>query len=158
MLTYFLVVKVTMLSGLMVCWWLSNSISEVSFLSPEDRKKAVERVHTNNTRTKSTSEFKWRQALEALIKPKTWLFFAMTLCVKYIFFLPSPTQPTFCLFLCIDSNTIAPCCSFGASVTLIFGLLILNGIGFDKFCTSLLDMSFSIFQSSPSSLARLVIL
>ncbi|KAJ6609996.1 hypothetical protein B0H10DRAFT_2166205 [Mycena sp. CBHHK59/15] len=118
-----------MLNGLMVCWRLSNSISEACFLSPEDRKKAVEHVRTNNTGTKSTSEFKWRQALEALIEPKTWLFFAMTLCVN-----------------------------FGASVTLIFGMLILNGIGFDKFCTSLLDMSFGIFQSSPSSLAWLVIL
>ncbi|KAJ7110690.1 hypothetical protein C8R44DRAFT_555325, partial [Mycena epipterygia] len=81
------------------------------------RKKAVERVRANNTGTKATDKYKWGQALEAVLEPKTWLFFAMALCVN-----------------------------FGASVTLTFGPLILNDIGFDKFRTSLLNMPFGGFQ------------
>ncbi|KAJ7458417.1 major facilitator superfamily domain-containing protein [Mycena latifolia] len=107
----------TVCTGPFVYWRLPNSMSEAKFLSPEDRKKAVERVRANNTGTKATDKFKWRQALEAGLEPKTWLFCAMTLCVN-----------------------------FGASVTLTFGPLILNGIGFDKFKTSLLNMPFGAFQ------------
>ncbi|KAJ7099650.1 major facilitator superfamily domain-containing protein [Mycena epipterygia] len=90
----------TVCTGPIVYWRLSNSVSEARFLSPEDCKKAVER------------------ALEAVLEPKTWLFFAMALCVN-----------------------------FGASVTLTFGPLILNGIGFDQSRTSLLNMPFGGFQS-----------
>ncbi|KAJ7929825.1 hypothetical protein B0H13DRAFT_1859309 [Mycena leptocephala] len=48
-------------------------ISEAKFLSPEDHKKAFE----------ATDNFKWAQVLEALVEPKTWLFFVVALCVKY---------------------------------------------------------------------------
>ncbi|KAJ6629051.1 hypothetical protein B0H10DRAFT_1939949 [Mycena sp. CBHHK59/15] len=41
---------------------------------------------------------------------------------------------------------IEPKTYFGASVTFVFGPLILNGIGFDKFRTSLLNMPFGAFQ------------
>ncbi|KAJ7106892.1 MFS transporter [Mycena epipterygia] len=41
---------------------------------------------------------------------------------------------------------MALCVNFGASVTLTFGPLILNDIGFDKFRTSLLNMPFGGFQ------------
>ncbi|KAJ7082635.1 major facilitator superfamily domain-containing protein [Mycena belliarum] len=107
----------TVCTGPFVYWRLSNSISEARFLSAEDRKKAVERVRSNNTGTDPTNKFKWGQALEAALDLKTWLFFAMALCVN-----------------------------FGASVTLTFGPLILKGIGFDKFRTSLLNMPFGAFQ------------
>ncbi|KAJ7099672.1 major facilitator superfamily domain-containing protein [Mycena epipterygia] len=82
-----------------------------------DRKKAVERVRANDTGTKPTDKYKWGKALEAVLEPKTWLFFAMALCVN-----------------------------FGASITLTFGPLTLNGIGFDQSRTSLLNMPFGGFQ------------
>jgi len=62
--------------------------------------------------------FSWRQVSEALLEPKTWLFFIMVLCANV-----------------------------GANVTVTFGPLILNGIGFNKFKTSLLNMPFGAFQT-----------
>ncbi|KAJ7079171.1 major facilitator superfamily domain-containing protein [Mycena epipterygia] len=103
-------IEMTVCTGPIVYWRLSNSVSEARFLSPEDCKKAVERVRANNTGTKATDK-------QAVLEPKTWLFFAMALCVN-----------------------------FGASVTLTFGPLILTGIGFDKFRTSLLNTPFGGFQ------------
>ncbi|KAJ7077762.1 hypothetical protein C8R44DRAFT_755040 [Mycena epipterygia] len=72
----------TVCTGPIVYWRLSNSVSEARFLPPEDRKKAVERVRANNTGTKPTDKYKWGQALEAVLEPKTWLFFAMALCLR----------------------------------------------------------------------------
>ncbi|KAK7060749.1 hypothetical protein VNI00_000481 [Paramarasmius palmivorus] len=110
--------------GLLTCvtapfilWKLDNSVSEARFLTPEDRKKAVERLRANNTGDKATDTFKWAQALEALLEAKTWLFFAMTLLLNV-----------------------------GASVTNVFGPLVLAGIGFDKFKTSLLNIPFGAMQ------------
>uniref|UniRef100_A0A0W0FQV1 Major facilitator superfamily (MFS) profile domain-containing protein n=1 Tax=Moniliophthora roreri TaxID=221103 RepID=A0A0W0FQV1_MONRR len=110
--------------GLLTCvmapfiyWKLDNNVNEARFLTPEDRKKAVERLRANNTGTKSTDNFKWAQALEALFELKTWLFFAMTLLLNV-----------------------------GASVNTVFGPLILASIGFDKFKTSLLNIPFGVMQ------------
>ncbi|KAJ7796824.1 major facilitator superfamily transporter [Mycena olivaceomarginata] len=77
----------------------------------------VERIRVNNTGTRTNDAFKWREALEGLLEPKSWLFFAMTLFVNV-----------------------------GAAVANTFGPLILNGIGFDKFKTSLLNMPFGGMQ------------
>jgi hypothetical protein len=74
--------QMTVVTGPIIYFTLSNSVAEAKFLSPEDRKKAVERLRANNTGTKANDKFKWRQALEALLDIKSWLFFAMTLCVK----------------------------------------------------------------------------
>uniref|UniRef100_A0A0W0GES0 Major facilitator superfamily (MFS) profile domain-containing protein n=1 Tax=Moniliophthora roreri TaxID=221103 RepID=A0A0W0GES0_MONRR len=110
--------------GLLTCvtapfiyWKLDNSVSEARFLTPKERKKAVERLRANNTGTKATDTFKWEQALEALFELKIWLFFAMTLLLNV-----------------------------GASVTNVFGPLVLAGIGFDKFTTSLLNIPFGAMQ------------
>ncbi|KAJ7861028.1 major facilitator superfamily domain-containing protein [Mycena olivaceomarginata] len=107
----------TVISGPIIYWHVPDHIGEARFLSPQDRKKAVERIRVNNTGTRTNDAFKWREALEGLLEPKSWLFFAMTLFVNV-----------------------------GAAVANTFGPLILNGIGFDKFKTSLLNMPFGGMQ------------
>ncbi|KAF8154334.1 major facilitator superfamily domain-containing protein [Mycena galopus ATCC 62051] len=107
----------TVISGPFIYWRVPDHIGEARFLSPQDRKKAVERIRVNNTGTRTNDAFKWRQALEGLLEPKSWLFVAMTLFVNV-----------------------------GAAVANTFGPLILNGIGFDKFKTSLLNMPFGGMQ------------
>ncbi|KAF9266695.1 MFS general substrate transporter [Marasmius fiardii PR-910] len=110
--------------GLLTCvtapyilWRLDNSVSEARFLSSEDRLKAVERLRANNTGNSATEKFKIKQAIEALFELKTWLFVAMTFLLNV-----------------------------GASVTVVFGPIILNGLGFDKFTTSLLNIPFGFVQ------------
>ncbi|KAK1224660.1 hypothetical protein PQX77_012405 [Marasmius sp. AFHP31] len=110
--------------GLLTCvstpfiyWRLDNSVGEARFLSPEDRVKAVERLRANNTGNSATDEYKWGQVLEALLEIKTWLFLSMTLLVNV-----------------------------GGSVATVFGPIILAGLGFDKFKTSLLNIPFGVLQ------------
>ncbi|KAJ6586067.1 major facilitator superfamily transporter [Mycena capillaripes] len=107
----------TVISGPFIYWHVPDHIGEARFLSPQDRKKAVERIRGNNTGTRTNDVFKWRQALEGLLEPKSWLFITMTLFVNV-----------------------------GAAVVNTFGPLILNGIGFDKFKASLLNMPFGGMQ------------
>lgn len=107
---------VTVVTAPFVYWKLDNDIPEARFLSEEDKPKAIERLRANQTGT-GTREFKWRQVLEIVIEPKTYLWIALS------------------LFL-----------NAGASVTNTFGPLILNGLGFDKYTTSLLNMPFGFVQ------------
>jgi hypothetical protein len=74
--------QLTVISGPFIYWHVPDHIGEARFLSPQDRKKAVERIRVNNTGTRTNDAFKWRQALEGLLEPKSWLFVAMTLFVK----------------------------------------------------------------------------
>lgn len=62
-------------------------------------------------------EFEWSHAYEVLIEPKTYLWISMSLLLNV-----------------------------GASVTNTFGPLILSGLGFDKYITSLLNMPFGAVQ------------
>ena len=107
---------VTVVTAPFVYWKLDDDIPGARFLSEEDKPKAVERLRANQTGT-GTREFKWRQVLEMALEPKTYLFFALS------------------LFL-----------NAGAAVTNTFGPLILNGLGFDKYTTSLLNMPFGFVQ------------
>ncbi|KAI4527611.1 MFS general substrate transporter [Schizophyllum commune Loenen D] len=107
----------TVLTAPVVYWKIDNSVSDARFLTPEDRHKAVERLRANNTGTAANNEFKWGQVFEALLEPKSWLFFCMTLCVNV-----------------------------GASVVNVFGPLILGGIGFDKYRTTLLNLPLGAIQ------------
>lgn len=99
-----------------VYWRLDSSIATARFLSEEDRKKATERLRANQTGTGS-NEYKWEQVWDALLDIKTWLWVAMALLLNV-----------------------------GASVTNTFGPLILGGLGFDKYITSLLNMPFGAVQ------------
>ncbi|KAF3491071.1 MFS transporter [Arthroderma uncinatum] len=107
---------VTIISAPFVYWKLDNDIPSARFLTEHEREQAIERLRANQTGTRAT-EFKWSQVLEALMEPKTYLWIAMSLLLN-----------------------------IGASVTNIFGPLILKGFGFDKYRTSLLNMPFGAVQ------------
>ncbi|KAI1350393.1 major facilitator superfamily domain-containing protein [Xylaria sp. FL0043] len=106
----------TIVTAPFVYWKLDNDIPSARFLSEEDKPKALERLRANQTGT-GNREFKWRQVLEIFLEPKTYLWFALSLFINA-----------------------------GASVTNTFGPLILNGLGFDKYLTSLLNIPFGFVQ------------
>ncbi|KAK8092366.1 uncharacterized protein PG998_014851 [Apiospora kogelbergensis] len=99
-----------------VAWKLDADIPSARFLSEEDKPKAIERLRANQTGTGS-GEFRWSQVGEMMLEPKTYLWFAMSLLLNA-----------------------------AASVTNTFGPIILNGLGFDKYRTSLLNIPFGAIQ------------
>ncbi|KAI0458886.1 major facilitator superfamily domain-containing protein [Xylaria acuta] len=107
---------VTIVTAPVVYWKLDNDIPSARFLSEEDKLKAVERLRANQTGTGSR-EFKWGQVIEIFLEPKTYLWVALSLFINA-----------------------------GASVTNTFGPLILNGLGYDKYKTSLLNIPFGFVQ------------
>ncbi|KAL8287098.1 hypothetical protein RQP46_004104 [Phenoliferia psychrophenolica] len=108
---------ITVITAPILYYFMDPSIAEARFLNDEDRLKAVERLRTNNTGIAS-SEFKWSQVYELLYDPKTIPFIGMTLCVNV-----------------------------GASVSNVFGPLILQGIaGFTASQTTLLNIPFGALQ------------
>ncbi|KAI0438295.1 major facilitator superfamily domain-containing protein [Xylaria telfairii] len=107
---------VTIVTAPVVYWKLDNDIPSARFLSDEDKPKAVERLRANQTGTGSR-EFKWAQVVELFLEPKTYLWIALSLFINA-----------------------------GAGVTNTFGPLILNGLGFDKYKTSLLNIPFGFVQ------------
>ncbi|CAM1504893.1 Fc.00g024840.m01.CDS01 [Cosmosporella sp. VM-42] len=107
---------VTVLTAPVVYWFLDNDVASARFLTEHEKLQAIERLRANQTGTGSR-EFKWSQALEALVEPKTWLFIGMALCLNVT-----------------------------AAVTNTFGPLIVGGFGFDKARTSLLNIPFGAVQ------------
>lgn len=113
----FLVVGlVTIVSAPVVYWRLDNDVSTARFLNEEEKAQAMERLRANQTGTGNT-EFKISHVLEAALEPKTYLWIAMAMLLN-----------------------------IGASVTNIFGPLILGGLGYDKYTTTLLTMPFGVMQ------------
>ncbi|KAM5435573.1 hypothetical protein McanMca71_005824 [Microsporum canis] len=107
---------VTITSAPFVYWKLDNDIPSARFLTEYEREQAIERLRANQTGTRAT-EFRWPQVLEALGELKTYLWIAMSLLLN-----------------------------IGAAVTNTFGPLILNGFGYDKYITSLLNIPFGAVQ------------
>ena len=107
---------VTIVSVPFVYWKLDSDIPSARFLTEHERAQAIERLRANQTGTGS-QEFKWNHVVEAALEPKTYLWIAMALLLNV-----------------------------GASVTNTFGPLILNGLGYDKYRTSLLNMPFGAVQ------------
>ncbi|KAL6875479.1 MFS general substrate transporter [Trichoderma longibrachiatum] len=107
----------TIVSVPLIYWKLDNDIPSARFLTEEEKPKAIERLRANQTGTGSR-EFKWEHVAEAAIEPKTYLWFGMALLLNV-----------------------------GASVTNSFGPLIINGLGFDKYKSSLLNMPFGALQT-----------
>jgi MFS family permease len=107
---------VTVVSAPFVYWKLDNDIPSARFLNAHEKAQAIERLRANQTGTGSR-EFKWSHVLEVALEPKTYLWFAMALLLNV-----------------------------GASVTNTFGPLILSGLGFDSYKTSLLNMPFGALQ------------
>lgn len=63
-------------------WLIDNGPATARFLTPDDRVKAVERLRSNNTGTKTEGQFNWRQTVELFSEPKTWVFLLQSLCVN----------------------------------------------------------------------------
>ncbi|KAA8910718.1 hypothetical protein TRICI_004065 [Trichomonascus ciferrii] len=107
---------VTVVSAPFVYWKLDNDITTARFLTDEEKKQGIERLRANQTGT-GNYEFKWKQVLEAMLEPKTYLWIGMSLLLNV-----------------------------GASVTNVFGPLILSGLGYDNYRTTLLNMPFGALQ------------
>ncbi|KAJ6125662.1 Major facilitator superfamily domain general substrate transporter [Penicillium samsonianum] len=113
----FLVVGlITVASAPIVYWRLDNDISTARFLSDNEKSQGIERLRANQTGTGNT-EFKFSHVLEVCLEPKTYLWIGMAMLLN-----------------------------IGASVTNIFGPLILSGLGYDKYRTTLLTMPFGALQ------------
>lgn len=106
----------TVISAPVTYFVLDNDVTTARFFTEHERLQAIERLRANNTGTGSR-EFKWSQAFEALIEPKSWLFIGMALCLNVT-----------------------------AAVTNTFGPLIVGGFGFDRGVTSLLNIPFGAVQ------------
>ena len=107
---------VTIASVPFVYWKLDNDIPSARFLTEDEKPKAIERLRANQTGTGSR-EFKWSHILELFLEPKTYLFIGLAMLLNV-----------------------------GASVTNTFGPLILDGLGFDPYTTSLLNIPFGALQ------------
>ena len=109
----------TIATSPVVYWRLDNDISEARFLTPEDRIKGIQRLQTNQSSVgERHDEFKWAQVREAALDAKTYLW----------------------LILAILPN-------MGSVLPSTFGPLILNGFGFDKYQTLLVNMPFGAVQT-----------
>ncbi|KOS17033.1 putative transporter [Escovopsis weberi] len=106
----------TIVSAPFVYWKLDNDIQSARFLTDKEKAQAIERLRANQTGTGSR-DFQWRHISEMALEPKTYLWVAMAMLLN-----------------------------IGASVTNIFGPLIISGLGFDKYTTSLLNIPFGALQ------------
>lgn len=106
----------TVATAPVVYWFVPNDIPTARFLTEQEKLQTIERLRANQTGT-GTREFKWAQALEALIEPKSWLFVGMALCLNVT-----------------------------AAVVNTFGPIIIGGFGFGKEQTSLLNIPFGAVQ------------
>ena len=106
----------TIVSAPIVYWRLDNDVSTARFLTETEKAQGVERLRANQTGTGNT-EFKFSHVFEAALEPKTYLWIGMAMLLN-----------------------------IGASVTNVFGPLILGGLGYDKYRTTLLTMPFGALQ------------
>ncbi|KAA8647799.1 hypothetical protein EYZ11_010349 [Aspergillus tanneri] len=107
---------ITVCSAPFIYWKLDNDVPSARFLNDQEKLQAMERLRANQTGSGSR-EFKMYQVVETGLDPKTYLWIAVTFLLN-----------------------------IGASVTNVFGPLILSGLGFDKFRTTLLNMPFGALQ------------
>lgn len=107
---------VTVISAPIVYWKLDNDVLSARFLSEHEKAQAMERLRANQTGT-GNREFKIKHVVEAGLEPKTYLWIGMAMLLN-----------------------------IGASVSNVFGPLILSGLGYGKYKTSLLNMPFGALQ------------
>ncbi|CAK7203608.1 hypothetical protein SEUCBS139899_006345 [Sporothrix eucalyptigena] len=106
----------TIVTAPIVYWKLDNDVSVARFLNEEERVLGVERLRVNQT-GETNHTFKWHHVLEVTLEPKSWLWVAMII-------LPN----------------------MASGMTSAFGTLIIEGFGFNKFQTSLLNIPFGAMQ------------
>lgn len=106
----------TIVTAPFIYWKLDNGVTSARFLNEKERLQAVERLRANQTGIGS-QDFEMSEAIEVFLEPKTYLWVGMSLLLNV-----------------------------GAAVTNTFGPLILSGLGFNKYITSLLNMPFGAVQ------------
>ena len=106
----------TIVTAPFIYWKLDNGVTSARFLNETERLQAVERLRANQTGIGS-QDFEMSEAIEVFLEPKTYLWIGMSLLLNV-----------------------------GAAVTNTFGPLILSGLGFNKYITSLLNMPFGAVQ------------
>lgn len=72
----------TFLWGFFIWFLLPDSISKAKFLSEEERQFATNRILVAGTGTTEQTAWKWDQALECVMDPKTWLIFGLELLTQ----------------------------------------------------------------------------
>ncbi|KAJ5971320.1 uncharacterized protein N7479_001238 [Penicillium vulpinum] len=102
----------TVVTAPFVYWKLDNDITTARFLTEHERQLGVERLRANQM-APTSYDFKWSQAIEAFMEPKSLLWIALAL-------LPN----------------------MGSALPSLFGPLIVTGFGFDKYETSLLNIPY----------------
>ncbi|KAL4968118.1 putative MFS transporter [Aspergillus stella-maris] len=107
---------ITVITAPIIYFVLDNDIPSARFFNETEKLQAMERLRANQTGT-ANRKFKLQHVVEAGLEIKTYLFIGMAILL----------------------NT-------GASVTNVFGPLILSGLGFDAYRTTLLNMPFGAFQ------------
>ena len=107
---------VTVITAPFIYWKLDNDIASARFLTEHEKAQAIERLRANQTGTGSR-EYKWSHIAELALEPKTYLWIGLSLLLN-----------------------------IGASVTNTFGPLIIKGLGYDKYITSLLNIPFGALQ------------
>ncbi|KAG7447434.1 MFS general substrate transporter [Guyanagaster necrorhizus] len=107
----------TGLWGIIILLILPDSIESCGFLNEEEKKCAQDRVILAGTgkSSKETSQWKREQVFECFLDPKTWFFFAISICTQ----IPN-------------------------SGTQNFGNLVLEGFGFTNLQTTLVGLPSSI--------------
>ncbi|KAI5861985.1 major facilitator superfamily domain-containing protein [Durotheca rogersii] len=113
---FILVGLLTVVTSVVVFFVLDSDVPSARFLTDHEKLQAIERLRANQTGTGSR-EFKWPQALEAVVEVKSWLFIGMALCLNVT-----------------------------AAVTNIFGPIILGGFGFSPAIVSLMNIPFGAVQ------------
>lgn len=107
---------ITIITAPFIYWKLDNDIPSARFLTEHEKAQAVERLRANQTGTGSR-DFKWAHVLELALEPKTYIWIGLSLLLNV-----------------------------GASVTNTFGPLIIGGLGYNKYVTSLLNIPFGAIQ------------
>ncbi|KAK7754603.1 hypothetical protein SLS62_003386 [Diatrype stigma] len=113
---FILVGLVTVITAVIIYIVIDSDVASARFLTDYEKLQAIERLRANQTGTGSR-EFKWAQALEAILEPKSWFFFGMAVCLNVT-----------------------------AMVTNTFGPIILSGFGFDSNTSSLMNIPFGAVQ------------
>lgn len=80
---YLILGSVTIAWGFLLLWLLPNNPVTATFLQPDERVVAVEKMRSEQIGIEN-KRFKLYQVKEALLDPKTWLFFVMTFCLQFI--------------------------------------------------------------------------
>lgn len=109
---------VTVLTAPLLYWRLDNNPATARFLTPMERKMAVERLRDNNTGVENKT-IRWDQVREVFLSIPVWFYFLLIFCI----------------------NTVA-------AVTNTFGPLLIKGFGFNARQTILLNIPFGFVQTA----------